>query len=56
MLNIFLGEMDRAIYHPPAHFDNTYEDEWIIDPLTVAMIKDVDKSEVVGVHLIESPV
>lgn len=56
MLNIFLGEMDRAIYHPPAYFDNTYEDEWIIDPLTVAMIKDVDKSEVVGVHLIESPV
>ncbi len=56
MLNIFLGEMDGAIYHPPVYFDNTYEDEWIIDPLTVAMIKDVDKSEVVGVHLIESPV
>lgn len=30
MLNIFLGEMDRAIYHPPAYFDNTYEDEWIV--------------------------
>lgn len=56
MLNIYLGEMDKAIYHPPVYFDNTYEDEWIIDPLTVAMIKDVDQSDVVGVHLIESPV
>ena len=56
MLNIYLGEMDGAIYHPPTYFDNTYEDDWIVDPLTVAMIKDVDKSEVVGAHLIESPV
>lgn len=33
-----------------------YEDEWIIEPLTIEMIKDVDKSEVVSPHLIESPV
>lgn len=56
MLNIFLGEMDDAIYHPPTYFDNMYEDEWITDPLSVEMIKDVDKSEVIGEHLIESPV
>lgn len=56
MLNIFLGEMNDAIYHPPTYFDNMYEDEWIIDPLSVEMIKDVDKSEVIGEHLIESPV
>lgn len=56
MLSIYLGEMDGSIYHPPTYFDNTYEDEWITDPLSVAMIKDVDLSEVVGVHLIESPV
>lgn len=56
MLNIYLGDMDEAIYHPTTFFDNVYEDEWITDPLSVAMIKDVDGSEVVGAHLIESPV
>lgn len=32
MLNIYLGEMKEAIYHPPTYFDNRYEDEWITDP------------------------
>ena len=41
---------------PPTYFDNQYEDEWITDPLTVAMIKDIDRSDVVGTHLIQSPV
>lgn len=56
MLNIYLGEMPEAVYHPPVYFDNRYEDEWITDPLTVAMVKDVDKSEVVGPHLVQSPI
>ena len=56
MLNIYLGELEQAIYYPPAYFDNQYEDEWITEPLSVEMIKDVDKSEVIGPHLIESPV
>ena len=56
MLSIFLGKMDEAIYHPPVYFDNTYEDDWITNELSVRMIKDVDKSDVVGPHLIQSPV
>ena len=56
MLSIYLGQMEEAIYYPPAYFNNTYDDEWITDPLTVEMIKNVDKSEVIGPHLIESPV
>lgn len=56
MLSIYLGQMEEAIYYPPAYFNNTYDDEWITDSLTVEMIKDVDKSEVIGHHLIESPV
>jgi hypothetical protein len=56
MLSVYLGKMDQAIYYPPAYFDNRYEDEWITDKLTVEMIKDVDRSEVIGPHLIESPV
>ena len=56
MLSIYLGQMDEAIYYPPVYFDNQYEAEWITEPLTIEMIKDVDKSEVVSPHLIESPV
>ena len=55
MLKIYLGEMEGAIYHPPTYFDNRYEDEWITKPLSVEMIKDIDKSVVVGPHLIQSP-
>ena len=56
MLNIYLGNMENVIFHPPTYFDNTYEDEWITDPLSIEMIKDVDKSVVVSSHLINSPV
>lgn len=56
MLKIYLGEMEGAIYHPPTYFDNRYEDEWITKPLSIEMIKDIDKSVVVGPHLIQSPV
>ena len=53
MLNIYLGDMSEAIYHPPTYFDNMYEDEWLTNPLSVEMIADVDKSTVIGTHLIE---
>lgn len=56
MLNIYLGKMEEAIYYPPAYFDNRYEEEWITDPLSKEMIKDVDQSIVVGPRLIDSPV
>lgn len=56
MLKIYFGDMEDAIYHPPTFFDNQYEDEWITEKLSVQMIKDIDKSDVIGAHLIESPV
>ena len=56
MLRVYLGNMEQAIYHPPTYFDNQYEDEWITDNLSVEMIKDVDKSEVISSHLIDSPI
>lgn len=56
MLKIVFGDVENSVYHPPTYFDNRYEDEWITNPLAVEMIKDIDKSEVVGVHLIVSPV
>ena len=56
MLKIVFGDVEHGVYHPPTYFDNQYEDHWITNPLSVEMIKDIDKSEVVGTHLIESPV
>lgn len=47
MLNIYLGEMEGAVYHPPVYFDNRYEDEWLAEPLAIEMVKDVDKSEII---------
>ena len=56
MLNVYLGKMDEAVYYPPVYFDNRYEDEWITDKRSIEIIRDVDKSDVVSAHLIESPV
>lgn len=56
MLRIIYGNCEEAIYNTAVFFKNTYMDEWITDPLSVAMIKDIDKSDVKGPHLIESPV
>ena len=57
MLLIFYGEPESQnyIFNPDAFFNNTYEDEWITDPLSKQMIKDVDGSDVVGPRLIDSP-
>ncbi len=57
MLSIIYGEIEdkKYIFDPDTFFDNTYEDEWIVDELSVKMIKDVDQSDVIGPHLIESP-
>lgn len=56
MLKIFFGDKKEAIYNTSVYFKNTFLDEWITDPLSIEMIKDVDKSVVIGPHMIESPV
>ncbi|MEZ3433572.1 MAG: DUF4869 domain-containing protein [Lachnospiraceae bacterium] len=56
MLKIIFGDVENSIYHPPTYFDNQYEDEWITNPLSIEMIKDIDKSEVVSARLIDSPI
>lgn len=56
MLNIHFGSCEGEIYNPPVYFKNQYEDEWITDELSKEMILDIDRSTVVGTHLIESPV
>ncbi|RKI98833.1 DUF4869 domain-containing protein [bacterium D16-54] len=56
MLSIFFGDMPEAIYNPVIYFKNTYTDEWITDELSKKMIKDVDRSKVIGPRIIDSPV
>ena len=57
MLSIYYGdiESEKYIFNPDVFFNNTYEEEWITDPLTKQMIKDIDGSDVVGPRLIDSP-
>ena len=56
MLSIYFGEMQDAIYNTNVYFNNTYKDSWITKPLSVDMIKAVDKSEVIDSRTIQSPV
>ena len=56
MLNIYFGDMPEAIYNTAVYFKNTYQDRWIAKPLSIEMIKDVDKSDVVSSGVIDSPV
>ena len=56
MLNIYFGDMEEAIYNPAVYFKNAYQDSWITNERSKAMIKDVDKSTVIAPRIIESPV
>lgn len=56
MLSVFYGDMPEAIYNPVVFFKNSYTDDWIMDELSIRMIKDVDKSDVIGPRVIDSPV
>ena len=56
MLNIFFGDMPEAIYNTSVYFKNTYKDSWITKELSVKMIKDIDKSDVLDSGRIESPI
>ena len=57
MLRIYYGDLEseKYIFNPDAFFNNTYEDEWITDPMSKQMIRDIDGSEVIGPILFDSP-
>lgn len=56
MLNIYFGDMPESIYNTSVYFRNTYKDRWITKELSVKMIKDIDKSDVLDSARIESPI
>ena len=53
MLSVYYGDMPEAIYNPALFFKNSYSDDWITDELSKEMIRDVDKSEVIGPRIID---
>ena len=57
MLSIYFGDDpgEGYIFNPDVFFNNMYEDGWITSAVSRQMIQDIDGSEVVGAHLIESP-
>lgn len=57
MLKIFFGDNPDGsyIFNPDVFFNNTYEDEWLTDDISKQMIKEIDGSEVIGAHVIDSP-
>ena len=56
MLSVYYGDMDNMIYNTSVYFRNTMRGEWLEDPFVIDMIRDVDKSEVLGNGAIKSPV
>ena len=58
VLSIFYGMYKGNDYidNPDLYFDNTYEDAWLEDPQSKEMVRDIDKSELVGPNLVISPV
>lgn len=56
MLKIYFGDMEEAIYATSDYSDVVYEDAWIDSAFAKAIIKDIDKSEVLSSHCIESPI
>lgn len=56
MLNIHYGDTPEAVYNTAVFFKHAYEPSWITKPLSIQMIRDIDKSEVVSERVIQSPV
>ena len=48
--------MEESIYATSDYFDVVYENEWLTSDFAKAIIKDIDKSEVIDSNCIESPV
>jgi len=48
--------MDDVIYNTSVYFKFNYDPEWLMDTEVQSMIKDIDKSVVLGSGAIDSPV
>ena len=56
MLNIIFGKIDDVVYNTSLYFKNVFDSKWLEEADVKQMIKDIDKSEVLSSHAIDSPV
>lgn len=56
MLKVLFRKTPEVLIQTDGYFDLNYEDEWLNDPLVKEMVLDVDKSEILGPHCVQSPV
>lgn len=56
MLKIYFGDYQDVIYNTSVFFKFNYDPAWLSDPEVIQMIRDVDRSEVLGSGAIDSPV
>ena len=56
MLNIKFKVTENTLFKISDYFNLNFETEWLKNPLVRQMIKAVDKSEVIGDRVIDSPV
>lgn len=56
MLHIYFGDMPDSIYNTEVFFKNTYDEEWFQDSFAREVVKKIDKSEILDVNAIKSPV
>lgn len=56
MLRVYFGNKEDTLVQISGYFDNVYEDDWIESDLGKIIIKEVDNSDVIHSHVIESPV
>ncbi len=56
MLNVMIGNEDeKTVWDIDGFFRAMYEDDWLSVDYVKAMIKDVDNSELLAPHCVESP-
>lgn len=56
MFNIYFGYDKKAVLDVDSFFNHCYRPEWFEDDLVKRIVKDVDKSDVLSQHCIQSPV
>ena len=54
MLSIYFGDMPEAVYNTSVFFDNQYLDDWITDDFSKAVIKAIDKGEVISPNAVDT--
>ncbi len=48
--------MPNVIFSPPTFFDNTYQEEWLDEDFTKAVLKDIDKGSFISHRAVDTEV